>query len=204
MTILKLAPTRSNLLRLKSSLKFAREGYDILDKKREALTVELLALVEKAEAKQKEVAELMATAYETIEVSRLTMGEEKLSWVSLSVPETLSVEIVNHGMMGVPLPKISSTGGKPGLTYAMGDTTVALDAAARYFQMVIEEIPTLTSYQISVHRMAKELKKTQRRVNALSRIFIPDYEETIRYIEDTLEEQDREELFRLQWLRAKQ
>jgi len=60
----------------------------------------------------------------------------------------------------------------------------------------------LASLEVSVRRIARELKKTQRRVNALERIFIPNFEDTIRFIQDNLEEQDREEIFRMQWLRA--
>lgn len=201
MTLLKLAPTRSNLLRLKTSLQFAKEGYNILDKKREALTIELMSMVEKAEKQQIHVQKLMQNAYQTIEIARLTMGEEQVSWAALSVPESIEVSIVYYGMMGVPLPRVKKISSPQELTYGMGATTVALDAAARYFRQVAEEIPITTSYQISIRRLASELKKTHRRVNALSKIFIPDYEETIQYIEETLEEQDREEFFRLQWLK---
>jgi V/A-type H+-transporting ATPase subunit D len=200
MTILKLAPTRSNLLRLKTSLQFAKEGYSILDKKREALTIEIMSLVEKAEQQQEHVQSLMQTAYQTIELARLTMGEKQVSWAALSVPESVEVSIVNYGMMGVPLPRVKKIGTAQELTYGLGATTVALDAAARYFRQIAEEIPLTTTYQISIRRLARELKKTRRRVNALSKIFIPDYEETIQFIEETLEEQDREEIFRLQWL----
>lgn len=200
MTLLKLAPTRSNLIRLKTSLQFAKEGYSILDKKREALTIELMGLVEKAEQQQIHIQSLMQTAYQTIEIARLTMGEEQVFWAALSVPESVEVDIVYYGMMGVPLPRVIEVRSTQELTYGMGATTVALDAAARSFRQIAEEIPATTSNQISIRRLASELKKTQRRVNALSKIFIPDYEETIHYIEETLEEQDREEIFRLQWL----
>lgn len=200
MTILKLAPTRSNLLSLKTSLQFAKEGYSILDKKREALTIELMSLVEKAEQQQAKVQNLMQVAYQIIELARLTMGEKQVSWAALSVPESVEVSIVNYGTMGVPLPRVKKNGSSQELTYGLGATTVALDAAASYFRQITEEIPLTTTYQISIRRLASELKKTRRRVNALSKIFIPDYEETIHFIEETLEEQDREEIFRLQWL----
>ncbi len=201
MTILKLAPTRSNLIQLKTSLQFAKEGYSILDKKREAITIELMNLVEKAEKQQAYVQSLMEIAYQTIELARLTMGEKQVSWAALSVPENVEVSVVNYGMMGVPLPRVKKNGSSQELTYGLGATTVALDAAARYFRLIVEEVPLTTTYQISIRRLARELKKTQRRVNALSKIFIPDYEETIQFIEQTLEEQEREEMFRLQWVR---
>ena len=44
MTRIDVPPTRSNLLRMKQELQFSREGYEILDKKREVLTAELIRI----------------------------------------------------------------------------------------------------------------------------------------------------------------
>jgi V/A-type H+-transporting ATPase subunit D len=202
MSIIDIAPTRSNLFQLKSSLAFAREGYSILDKKREVLTIELMSLVEQAEAEREKVLGLMEEAYRKLELAQLTMGEEKVEWAALSVNKTMEVTVLSHGMMGVPLPNIEGHGSPPELSYSLSDTTVPLDETTLAFRAVLEEIPNLTSLEISVRRLAREVRKTQRRVNALERIFIPNYEETIRYIVDSLEEQDREETFRMQWLKG--
>ena len=64
-------------------------------------------------------------------------------------------------------------------------------------------MPELSELVTSVWRLAKELRKTQRRVNALQYIFIPDYEETVTFIESALEEREREEIFRLKMLKTK-
>jgi V/A-type H+-transporting ATPase subunit D len=203
MIINNIAPTRSNLLRLKDSLRFAAEGYSILDKKREALSVELLRLAEKAENQQKKVDSLLAEAYRTLELARLTMGREKMEWAALSVSTGKSVSVIHHGMMGIPLPKIEVFGSTPAMSYSMAGTSTLLDLTQESFEKVLDEIPELTMLQVSVSRLARELKKTQRRVNALERIFIPNYKDTIHFIEENLEEQDREEIFRLQWLKKK-
>jgi V/A-type H+-transporting ATPase subunit D len=55
----------------------------------------------------------------------------------------------------------------------------------------------------TVWRLAGELRKTQRRVNALQHIFIPAYEATVAFIISSLEEREREETFRLKWLKNK-
>src|SRR5665811_985691 len=108
MIINNIAPTRSNLLRLKDSLRFTSEGHSILDKKREALSVELLSLVDKAESQRKKVDTLLAEAYRALELARLTMGREKMEWAALSVNSGKEVSVINHGMMGIPLPKIEA------------------------------------------------------------------------------------------------
>lgn len=202
MSVINIAPTRSNLLQQKSSLVFAREGYTILDKKREVLTMELLGMVNRAEEQQLKVTQLMEKAYNALELAWLTMGREKVEWAAISVNGTTELDVINHGLMGVPLPRIDTHGTPPTLTYSLADTTAFLDEASQAFKEVLAEIPLLASLEVSVRRIARELKKTQRRVNALERIFIPNLEDTIRFIQDNLEEQDREEIFRMQWLRA--
>lgn len=196
-------PTRSSLLRMKQELQFAREGYEILDKKREVLTSELIRLAHDAEAIQEQVRGLLAAAYHTLEQSRLTMGQEHLEWAALAVNKTVDVQIKARGIMGVSLPRVEARGGPPEMPYSLGNTTAALDEASAAFREVLDHMPELSERVTSVWRLARELRKTQRRVNALQYIFIPDYEETIAFIDGALEEREREETFHLKLLKAK-
>jgi V/A-type H+-transporting ATPase subunit D len=77
-----------------------------------------------------------------------------------------------------------------------------LDEAAAAFRRVLAEMPTLAETVTTAWRIARELQKTQRRVNALQHIFIPQYEDTITFIESELEEREREETFRLKRLKS--
>lgn len=203
MVQLNIPPTRSNLLQMRTKLAFAREGFGILDKKREVLTVELLKVVSEAEALQKLVHGMLDYAYKALELARLSMGQERVEWAALAVTHSIDVEIINRGMMGVPIPHIESSGEPPIISYSLGDTSLALDESNDAFRKVLGEIPRLTESVASVRRLARELKKTQRRVHALEKVFIPQYESTIKFIEQTLEEQDREEIFRLKWMKKK-
>jgi len=146
---------------------------------------------------------LLEEAYRALEVARLTMGREHLEWAALSVTETIAVKVNLHGVMGVPLPSVESQTLPLQMPYSLGDTTVTLDEAAGRFRRVLEDIPALAETMTAVWRLAQELQKTQRRVNALQYIFIPQYEETLAFIESALEEREREETFRLQRLKSK-
>lgn len=203
MTIINIPPTRSNLLQMKNKLEFTRDGYNILEKKREILTTELLQIADQADALQNEVWELITFAYQALEKARLTMGQEHVEWAALAVTKSVDVIIRIRSTMGVSLPRIEARGEPPELSYSLGSTTVELDESNAAFRHVLEKTPQLTELVSSVWRLAHELKQTQRRVKALERIFIPNYEETIRFIEDTLEEHEREETFRLKWLKSK-
>ena len=202
MAQLNIAPTRSNLLQMRSKLAFAREGFSILDKKREVLTVELLKVVSDAETLQNRVHAMLDYAYKALELARLSMGQERVEWAALAVTQSVNVSIINRGMMGVPIPHIEAYGEPPDISYSLGDTSVALDESNDAFRKVLGEVPRLSELVASVRRLARELKKTQRRVHALEKVFIPQYEAAIHFIEQTLEEQDREEIFRLKWMKS--
>ncbi len=204
MAHLDIAPTRSNLLQMRTRLAFAREGYNILDKKREVLTGELLRVAGEAESLNQQVQGLFENAYQALELARLSMGQERIEWATMAVTHSVEINVVNRGMMGVPIPKVEAYGEPPAISYSLGDTSVSLDESNEAFRKVLEIIPRLSELSVSVWRLSRELIKTQRRVHALERVFIPQYEETILFIVNTLEEQDREEIFTLKWLKNHQ
>lgn len=203
MAKINVAPTRSNLIRIKKDLRFAREGYEILDRKREVLTTELVRVAKEADILQKEVWKLLATAYDAMEKSRLVMGSDRVEWAALAANKTVDVHLKLRGIMGVAIPMIEARGEPLKFPYSPGDTAAALDEASAAFREVLIKIPQLSMLTTTVWRLAGELRKTQRRVNALQHIFIPQYEETVTFIVSSLEEREREETFRLKLLKIK-
>jgi V/A-type H+/Na+-transporting ATPase subunit D len=201
MAKINVAPTRSNLLRVKQDLQFAKEGYEILNRKREVLTTELIRMAHNAEELQKQVWQLLAEAYIAMEKAQLKMGRERVEWAALAADKTVDVQLRVRGIMGVSVPVIESHGEPPEMLYSLGDTTASLDEASTAFAKVLKLIPELSMVITTVWRLAGELRKTQRRVNALQYIFIPEYEETVLFIVSSLEERDREETFRLKLLK---
>jgi V/A-type H+-transporting ATPase subunit D len=196
-------PTRSNLLRTKQDLRFAREGFEILDQKREVLAKELVSQANEAEELQDRMEKMLAEAYSVLEKAMLTMGREHVEWAALAVHKSVEVQLKYHGVMGIELPLVESNGKPPEMSYSLGDTSVSLDQASAAFREILNLIPDLSRLVTTVWRLAIELRKTQRRVNALEYIFIPEYEETIAYIESSLEEREREETFTLKLLKGR-
>lgn len=186
----------------RETLRRAREGHEILDRKREVLTTELLHTFHDSAQLQSTVRKMLEEAYAALEIARLELGREHLEWAALSVNSTIEVDIQPRSVMGVVIPRVTSAGASPETPYGLGNTTVALDEAALKFREVLEHIPELAETITTVWRLARELKKTQRRVNALEHIFIPEYEETVSYIENALEEREREEMFRMKRIKA--
>lgn len=203
MPAISIAPTRSNLIRVKKDLQFAREGHEILDRKREVLTTELVRVAHEAEVVQKEVWELLAAAYRALEKARLMSGSDHVEWAALAANKSVEVSLKFRGIMGVAIPVIEASGEPHSRLYSPGDTSAALDEATATFREVVLRIPELSRLTTTVWRLAGELRKTQRRVNALQHIFIPNYEATVAFIVSSLEEREREETFRLKWLKTK-
>lgn len=203
MTAINVAPTRTNLIRVKKELRFAREGYEILDRKREVLTTELIRVAHEADVLQKEVWSLLETAYSALEKARLTLGSDHVEWAALAANKTVDVHVKLRGIMGVAIPVIEARGELPKMLYSLSGTNASLDEASAAFREVIVKTPQLSMLATTVWRLAGELRKTQRRVNALQHIFIPAYEETVAFIVGSLEEREREETFRLKWLKTK-
>jgi len=196
-------PTRSNLLRVRETLRMARKGYEILDKKREVLTSELVQMAHDAETLQQQLREQFETAYRGLDEARLSVGRERVEWAALAVNESVDVQIRLRSVMGVPIPTIESRGSPPEMSYGLGDTTASLDEACTLFRELLAQIPAYAEMVTSVWRLAKELQKTHRRVNALEHVFIPEYEATVAYIESTLEEREREDTFRLKRIKSR-
>jgi len=201
---LNIPPTRSSLLRTREVLEMAREGYDILDRKREVLSTELVHVAHDAERLEAELHELLALAYHALQLAKMAMGQEHLEWAALAVNKTVEVTVRPRSVMGVVIPTIEAHGEPPETPYGLGDTTVALDEAAARFREVLDRVPALSETMTAVWRLARELQKTQRRVNALQYVFIPEYEATVAYIVSVLEEREREEtFFRLKRLKSR-
>ncbi len=199
-----ITPTRSNLLQTREMLALAREGHEILDKKREVLTSTLLRLAEEAQAQQAALHAALAVAYAALAEARQTMGRERLEWVAMAVQKSVEVEITLHSIMGVATPTIAAQGGPPEMAYSPGDTPVALDEAVAQFRAALALLPETAATLTTVWRLARELQKTQRRVNALQHVLIPRYEAAVTSIANALEEREREETFRLKRLKGRQ
>src|SRR5512143_1154442 len=137
MPAISVAPTRSNLIRVKKDLQFAREGHEILDRKREVLTSELVRVAHEAEVLQKEVWALLETAYAALQRARLTLGSDRVEWAALAAHKSVEVQLRFRGIMGVSIPVIEASGEPFQMPYSMGDTNAALDEATANFREVL-------------------------------------------------------------------
>ncbi len=194
-------PTKGNLIATKHSLELASTGYELMDRKRNILTREMMGLISQAEALQSRIDSTFSEAYDALMLANITMG--KTIHVAESVPVDNSVEILNRSVMGVEIPTVHTRADDHRLTYGLSVTNSALDEAMERFNRVKELTRDLAELEITIYRLAFTIKKTQKRANALRNIVIPGYENTIALITEALEEKEREEFSRLKVIKAK-
>lgn len=186
------APTKTNLLRLKNDLKFAQQGYELLDQKRNILIIELLALVDQAADFQNRVENALAQAYKHLEETVLDMGKLKVQYLTGAVNMSTDITINSRRVMGVSLPVIETSFSENPPYYSPMGTSFWIDSSLQNFKEALQLLGKLSELKISVLRLASEVKKTIRKVNALEKIAIPDLKETVHYIESRLEENERD------------
>lgn len=187
-----IAPTKTNLLRMRQEMSFARLGYELLDQKRNILVMELLGMLDQAEHSQEKLSAALAEAYHTMEKAVLQMGRLKVSRLANAVNISTSIDLKFRRIMGVPLPVVRTTFTEHTPYYSPRGTSHWVDAALQQFKDALQQMGQLAELKISTIRLAAEVRKTIRKVNALEKIAIPDLEETVTYIESRLEENQRE------------
>ena len=189
-------PTKGNLLAAKKSLALSKNGFELLDRKRNILIREMMGLMGRASNIQNKIDDTYAQAYQALQMANNTLGI--CSELSKTVPLDNSLNIAYRSVMGVEIPMISI--GEPSdmlVPYGLNSTNIMMDRAFLKFNEVKQLTAELAEVENSVYRLADAIKKTQKRANALKNIMIPRFEETVKFITDSLEEKEREEFSRL-------
>lgn len=198
-----IAPTKSNLMSAKASLEFSQKGFELLDKKRNVLIREMMGLIGRARDMQDRINSTFSEAYEALQVANMTEGISTVENIALSIDEVDDYDVLLRSVMGVEIPTIKFERQKLEPSYSFYRTNNAFDVAVTKFQEVKYLIYELAEVENSIYRLAMEIKKTQKRTNALQNIQIPKFKEIVKYIQDLLEEKEREDFFRLKMVKKK-
>ena len=197
-------PTKGNLILAKNSLALASQGYELMDKKRNILIRELMALIDQAKDIQSEIDVTFQTAYRALQKANIELGISYVQEAGESIPVEDSIEIKARSIMGTEIPLVRFHKKQEEVpTYAFYSTKESLDQARAAFDRVKELTIRLSMVENSAYRLASSIKKTQKRANALKNITIPSYSSLVRDITNSLEEKDREEFTRLKVIKRR-
>lgn len=191
-----IVPTKGNLLATKKSLELSRSGFELLDRKRNILIREMMALIDRAGKIQGKIDNTYAEAYAALQQANITLGIVKE--LSQTVPVENGLNVAYRSVMGVEIPMVSlTTPTDPPVPFGLASTNILLDQAYLKFGEVKRLTAELAEVENSVYRLAYAVKKTQKRANALKNIMIPRFEQTVKMITEALEEKDREDFSRM-------
>ena len=196
-------PTKGNLILAKNSLALANQGYELMDKKRNILIRELMELIDQAKDIQEQIDSTFTHAYKCLQHANIEHGISLVSQLAYTVPIEDSIKIKSRSIMGTEIPLVNYTPDENQPTYSFSTTDESIDRAREAFRKVKELTIKLSMIENAAYRLATNIKKTQKRANALKNITIPTYTTLVSSISNALEEKEREEFTRLKVIKQR-
>ncbi|MDR1506968.1 MAG: V-type ATP synthase subunit D [Treponema sp.] len=197
------APTKSSLLRVKEKLAIAEEGYDLLEQKREILVMELMQKVEQVKLLERELDACVSSAYPVLKRMLIVVGRERADRLSRGVQYSFDLREKRVVCAGMDLPSLEVKLPEAELKYSPANSFAECDETVLEFFKLLKILTELAAVRTIAWRLAREVRKTQRRVNALEKMVIPNARDTKVYIEAALEERDRDSFFTSKLLKRK-
>jgi V/A-type H+-transporting ATPase subunit D len=198
-----IAPTKSNLLRVKERLAFAEEGHELLEQKREILVMELMQKLEQVKLLERDLDARAATAYPCLKRMLVVVGRERAAKLAQNISYRFELREKQVTIAGMKLPGLEIRLPNAELKYSPANSFAECDETVLEFFEMLKICTELAAVRTITWRLAREVRKTQRRVNALERMVIPAASETKLYIEASLEERDRDSFFTSKLLKKK-
>ena len=206
MALRDIKPTRSELINLKKKITLSERGYKILKMKRDGLILEFFKVLEQAKDTRGDLLEKYERARELMAVANTVEGAIGVKAAAFSVPEVPAITVTSKNIMGIVVPEIDASKVKKSLMergYGLLGTTPVIDETALAFEELVEAIIRSAEVETTMKRLLDEIESTKRRVNALEFKVIPEMTAARDFIKMRLDEMEREELFRLKKIKAR-
>ena len=205
MARLNVNPTRMELKKLKARLATAVRGHKLLKDKSDEMIRRFTVILREAKVLRESVESDLSEVLRQFSVARSITpsfeAETAFSMPTVAITTDCNVESI----MGVDVPKVSliSEKRKEGLPYAFSEITSEADYSVQKASELLPKMVELAQTEKAVRMLAEEIERNKRRVNALEYVMIPQLEETIKYIKDKLDENERAAVVRLMKVKSK-
>jgi V/A-type H+-transporting ATPase subunit D len=199
-------PTRKNLMAIDDRIELSERGHDTLEQKRDGLIMEFMDILDQAQDVREDLNTDYENAQQTLDMARAMEGDVAVRGAAAALKEHPEITIQSKNIMGVVVPQIESSRVKKTIDqrgYGLLGSSARIDEAADAYEELLETIILAAEVETAMKKMLEEIEKTKRRVNALEFKLLPDLYDNKEYIEQKLEEQEREEIFRLKKIKNK-
>lgn len=196
--------TRMELLARKAQITLARQGRELLEQKRTALMKEFLRIADTVMEHSDALQQAAANARQALAWAEATVGPEAVRSAALISRAELPLQVSSISVMGVRVPHIEQkrvSRSALGRGYSIVGTSITIDEAASAFETEVDSIIQLAESELRLTRLASEIQRTSRRLNALDHLLIPRLETECDYIQMTLDERERSDHFRLKLMK---
>jgi V/A-type H+/Na+-transporting ATPase subunit D len=191
------------LLKEKETLSLAEEGYDLLERKREILMLELMKRIDEVKVLERELRRRSGSAYPVLRRMLLAAGRESARELAAGVKADFAAKERRIQVTGISMPALEAVAPEHRLQVSFMNSFADSDETAAEFSALLETIASMAGLRAIVWRLAKEVRKTQRRVNALEKMVIPESKAIKAFVEASLEEREREAVFSTKLLKAR-
>lgn len=200
-------PTRSELLERREQIKLAEQGMDLLKQKRDALLIEFMGVMDETLRLSESLQRTVSEAQYSLAVAKAVDGTVALRSAGMATKGEVVVDMTGTKIMGVSVPVVTKGESpiKSSFTrgYSVTGVSSRVDETADKFERILDVIIEYADIETRLKRLGEEIQKTNRRVNALEQITVPQLREQVNYIRQTLDERAREDLFRLKKVKKK-
>ncbi len=199
-------PTRKNLMAIEDRIELSERGHDTLEQKRDGLIMEFMDILDQAQDVREDLNANYEAAQRKLDMARAMEGDIAVRGAAASLKEYPEITTQSKNIMGVVVPQIESSKVRKSLDergYGLLGSSARIDETADAYEELLETIILAAEVETAMKKMLKEIETTKRRVNALEFKLLPDLYENQEYIEQKLEEQEREEIFRMKKIKAK-
>ncbi len=193
-------PTRMELIKKNAQIKLAEQGRDLLREKMDALIREFFHIMESVSMSRDHLEQLSNAAQHSLLIAMAIDDPVTLKSASFATRQGVTLDIKGKNIMGVPVPIIEKRRFVKSLLergYSILGVSGRIDETAEKFEAELDLIISLAETETALRRVGNEIQMTRRRVNALEQILIPELRRQAKYIEITIDERDREDLYRL-------
>jgi V/A-type H+/Na+-transporting ATPase subunit D len=196
--------TKIELIKIRRSMQISKMVHKILDDKREVLLKKIDEMIDEANKAREDIWDPLDDIYKSIFNSYLALGTSVIQSLASSTPPSIAVDVHIKRIVDVKIPslEVSTKNKSSDLTYGFSDTNSSLDQATKLIRDILPGICKAAEYENAIFSLAKELEKTQKLINALEYVIIPQYQNALTFIKSTLEEREREEFVRLKKVKA--
>ncbi len=199
----KVLPTKINLIRLRKEHKVIKRIRGVLEEKRSALILYIRGMIEEYERIYKDVSSEMEKAYAAYTRAFIQAGYQRSREIALSMPVSTTITIDERILFSVKVPVISLDEQSFPVMEEVTDVPPNMLIAYSLLKKAFIQYIKLVELEYALRKLIEELKNTQRLINAIDNVVLPNLEVTIKHIKLVLEERGREEFLRLKIMKKK-